>query len=161
MAERKSEREGTSTLNNTKRVKRSGKGAKNYFQKNAECSHFCWPCKQTAADSLTSTKMRICWKMFPMVNRQKGSLWFITKATRNIPAYQRVKQLDTSSFTSNSFLNSFSSFFTINAYNNFLEVFCVKLIWELKHHFWDTKWCRPNRTTFFASQNLISTKPFV
>ena len=29
-------------------------------------------------------------------------------------------------------------FFTISAYNNFLEFFRVKLIWVPKYHFWDT-----------------------
>ena len=52
-------------------------------------------------------------------------------------------------------------FFTISAYNNFLEFFWVKLIWVPKHHFWDIKQHRTNRTTLFALQNIISNKPLV
>ena len=52
-------------------------------------------------------------------------------------------------------------FFTISAYNNFLEFFWVKLIWVPKHHFWDIKQRRTNRTTLFALQNIISNKPLV
>ena len=80
----------------------------NYFQKSAGflylveqetlnaryCSHVCWSCKhqlKLLSDSLTSRKVGTCWKLFPMVNSKKESLWFMTNPTGDIPTYQRMK----------------------------------------------------------------------
>ena len=151
---------------------------KNYFQKNAgflyiverwklntrKCSHFCWPCKQTSADpTVRFTNINEDEDMLKNVSHGKPLEREFMVHHKSCKEYTCLLKDETVRYLKFHIknLNSFSSFFTINAYNNFLEVFCVKLIWLLKHHFWDTKWCRPNRTTLFASQNLISTKPFV
>ena len=106
IAKRKSEGEGASTCNNTKRVRRSVEVAKQLFPKH------CMICKhsgaikvkykkqfprlltlQTSIDAMVRfANIRTCWKLFVMVNCYKGSLWFMTNATENIPTYQRIKQ---------------------------------------------------------------------
>ena len=53
------------------------------------CSHICSLCKHQLmllSDSLTLTKMGTCWKFSPM-----ASLWFMTNATGNITANQKMK----------------------------------------------------------------------
>ena len=55
-------------------------------------------------------------------------------------------------------VNTKNYFFTISAYNNFLEFFWVKL--STKTSFL-RYFSRPNRTTLFASKNIVSIKPFI
>ena len=89
--------------------KDQGKGAKQLFPKECRISIYIGAIKikykklfpylwtlQTSVDAivdlLTSRKVGTCWKLFPMVNSKKESLWFMTNPTGDIPTYQRMKQ---------------------------------------------------------------------
>ena len=130
IAKRKTEGEGTSTLNNIKRVQRSVEGVKQLFQKEWRIFIYSGAIKiklltlQTSADAIVRfTNIKEDGDIeFHGKLLQKGSLWFMTNATGNIPAYLKfhIKNVNTK--------------FTISTYNNFLEFFWVKLIWVPKQH---------------------------
>ena len=108
-ARRKSEGEGTSTLNKTKRVQRSLECTKQFFPKECRISIYSGANKikykklfprlltlQTSADAVVRfTNIKEDGEIMKIVSHGKlleRSLWIMANATWNIPAYQRSKQ---------------------------------------------------------------------
>ena len=109
IAEKKSEGEGTSTLNSTRRMKRSVKCAKQFFRKEYWISIYSGAIQikykkrlprllalQTTVDAIVRfNNVRKDRGMLKIVSQGKLSergLWIMTNTTGKIRAYQRMKQ---------------------------------------------------------------------
>ena len=171
IAKRKSEGEGTSTLNSTKRVQRSVECAKQFFRKEY-CISICsgaikiknkklFPrllTLQTSADAIVRfTNIKEDGDIESHGKLLEREFMVHDKCYREYTRLPKDETVRCLKFH-NKNANTTYYFFTISAYNNFLEFFWVKL--STKTSFL-RYFSRPNRTTLFALQNIILIKPLV
>ena len=142
-----------STLNNTRRVQRSVEGAKQLFPKGCRIFIYSGPIKikykklfphlllqQTSADAIvrfTNIKKDGDWKLSPMIKLLESEFLTHDKCYRKYTRWPKDEAVRSLKLQARN-VNTQNYFFTISTNNNFIEIFWVKHIWVLKHHFWDT-----------------------
>ena len=174
MVKRKSQGKATSTLTNIKRVQRSGEDAKQLFPKECRISIYIWAIKikykklfrrlltlQTSVDAIVRlTNIKEGGDILKIVSHGKfleREFMVRDKCCREYTRSTKDVTVRWLKFHIKNVNTKDEVFFTISVYNSFLEIFWVKLIWVIKHHFWDTKQRRPSRTTLLASQSIRFT----